>query len=351
MFADVAKNEGLVAEGPSRGWRRALRWLVLLVGFGILARFLMLGWPQIVESVGALDGTQRGLIVLAVLIEGVWLFAQSQVYRSALVGFGGSASNRKALGSSTAAFSLSRILPGGGAVGSLYAANQFIKLGNRPALTIGSMMTSWWVSMTTLAVIVLGGVIVGVTRYGIDPGHIVGPSMGLGVMAVIGGLGWLVLHNDRVRSRLEPRIAKLLASRSVGESVGEPDAALDEIRAGISPRTLSRIAFWSASAWLCDLTALWLCFAALGHPVGITPLVIGYGMVNLIGALPELTPGWLGVIEVSLAGVFAIWGIPASLSVVAVLAYRLVSYWLPVAVGLAPAIRLLRGGHIAQATA
>lgn len=351
MVIDAAKTEGLGLDRSGGGWQGALRWAVMLLGFGVLARFVILGWPQIVRSVSALDGAQGGLIAMAVLIEGLWLFAQSQVYRSALVGFGGRASNRTVLRISTAAFSLSRILPGGGAVGSLYAAHQLIKLGNRPALTIGSMMTSWWVSMTSLAVIVLGGVAVGVTSYGIDPGNLIAPSVGLGVMALLGGLAWFSLNQGWLRDRLEPRIGHILEKRAVGEELGDVGEALDEIRAGMKVRTLLGVASWSTTAWVCDLTALWFCFAALGHPVSITPLVIGYGVVNLIGALPELTPGWLGVIEVSLAGVFAVWGIPVSLSVVAVLAYRLVSYWLPVAVGLGPAIRLLRGGHIARAPA
>ena len=66
-------------------------------------------------------------------------------------------------------------------------------------------------------------------------------------------------------------------------------------------------------------------------------------LANLINALPELTPGWLGVLESALAATYAAFGVPVGVAVMAVLSYRLVSYWLPVAVGIGPALGMLRG--------
>ena len=68
----------------------------------------------------------------------------------------------------------------------------------------------------------------------------------------------------------------------------------------------------------------------------------GGGIADLLQALPELTPGWLGVLEGTLSVTYAAFGVPAGLTVVAVLAYRLISHWLPVAAGLPPAIALMR---------
>jgi uncharacterized protein (TIRG00374 family) len=70
-------------------------------------------------------------------------------------------------------------------------------------------------------------------------------------------------------------------------------------------------------------------------------LLVGYGLANLISALPELTPGWLGVIETSVAVALSTFGVPTGIAVVAVLLYRLVSYWLPTAAGVPAAVRVL----------
>lgn len=61
----------------------------------------------------------------------------------------------------------------------------------------------------------------------------------------------------------------------------------------------------------------------------------------MINALPELTPGWLGVMESALALAYVALGVPAGIALMAVLAYRLLSYWLPVAVGLLPGLQML----------
>jgi hypothetical protein len=90
----------------------------------------------------------------------------------------------------------------------------------------------------------------------------------------------------------------------------------------------------------------------LGFGVHLHPavLLVGYGLANLINALPELTPGWLGVMETALAAAYAGLGAPAGVAVVAVLCYRLVSYWLPVAAGAWPAVGMLRVRRLSSET-
>ena len=48
-----------------------------------------------------------------------------------------------------------------------------------------------------------------------------------------------------------------------------------------------------------------------------------------------LTPGGLGFVEAGLTGTLALAGVPGGAAVLVSLAYRLVSYWLPLPAGLA----------------
>jgi len=50
-------------------------------------------------------------------------------------------------------------------------------------------------------------------------------------------------------------------------------------------------------------------------------------------ALIPITPGGLGLVEAGLSGLLILAGVPGGDAVVATLAYRLISYWLPIFVG------------------
>jgi len=50
-------------------------------------------------------------------------------------------------------------------------------------------------------------------------------------------------------------------------------------------------------------------------------------------ALIPLTPGGLGIVEASLSGLLILAGVKPDRAVLATLAYRLASYWLPIMAG------------------
>jgi hypothetical protein len=75
---------------------------------------------------------------------------------------------------------------------------------------------------------------------------------------------------------------------------------------------------------------------------------VAYAAANIASAIP-LTPGGLGVIEVTLVAVTTGFGAPRSTAVLAVLGYRIVNYWLPLVPGAIAYIRLrLRSGRPQQ---
>jgi len=82
---------------------------------------------------------------------------------------------------------------------------------------------------------------------------------------------------------------------------------------------------------------------AAGLP-GFGPVAVAYAAANIASAIP-LTPGGLGVIEVTLVAVTIGFGAPRATAVLAVLGYRIVNYWLPLLPGAIAYLRLrLRPG-------
>jgi uncharacterized protein (TIRG00374 family) len=92
------------------------------------------------------------------------------------------------------------------------------------------------------------------------------------------------------------------------------------------------------AAWGFDIAALWASFRAFGHSPPGAVLVMGYYVGTLANTLP--LPGGIGGVEGGMIGAFVAFGVNAPLAVVAVLAYRTISYWLPTVPGAIAYVRL-----------
>ncbi|GAC1325870.1 MAG: YbhN family protein [Thermoleophilaceae bacterium] len=92
--------------------------------------------------------------------------------------------------------------------------------------------------------------------------------------------------------------------------------------------------------WALDIATLWACFHAFGSPPPGGVLVLAYFVGALANALP--LPGGIGGVEGGTIGAFLAFGTHASLAVLAVLSYRVISFWLPTLPGAAAYIQLRR---------
>jgi putative heme transporter len=79
--------------------------------------------------------------------------------------------------------------------------------------------------------------------------------------------------------------------------------------------------------WGFEIGVLWASFRAFGDSPPGAVLVMGFYLGQLGNVLP--LPGGIGGVEGSMIGAFLAFGVSAHLAVIAVLAYRTISYWLP----------------------
>ena len=79
--------------------------------------------------------------------------------------------------------------------------------------------------------------------------------------------------------------------------------------------------------WGFDICVLWASFHAFGAAPPFTVIWMAY-FVGMLGNLLPL-PGGLGGVEGGMIGALAAFGVDFNLSVVAVLAYRGIAFWLP----------------------
>jgi putative heme transporter len=92
--------------------------------------------------------------------------------------------------------------------------------------------------------------------------------------------------------------------------------------------------------WFCDIATLWACFHAFGAAPPDAVIVMAYFVGWIANTLP--TPGGIGTVEGGLIGTFAAFGVPTATAVIAVLAYRVFSFWLPTPPGVVAYFQLRR---------
>ena len=84
--------------------------------------------------------------------------------------------------------------------------------------------------------------------------------------------------------------------------------------------------------WLLDYLALLAALTAVGAKPRPALVLLAYVAATVLGMIP-ITPGGLGFVEAGLTATLTLAGVSAADAVLATLAYRLVSYWLPLVAG------------------
>jgi len=92
--------------------------------------------------------------------------------------------------------------------------------------------------------------------------------------------------------------------------------------------------------WAWDNLALWAAFHAVGETPGASVILLGYLIGQLGGLLP--IPGGIGGIDGGLIGTLIVFGGDASTVTAAVLAYRLILFWIPLLMGAVAFVSLRR---------
>ncbi len=153
-----------------------------------------------------------------------------------------------------------------------------------------------------------------------------------GMVALVASMALVPRDFERRLSRLATRAGRIgrfaarfaTAPATVGSGVRTAVELVLERRVGL----LGAVAYWGF-----DIAVLGVCFRAFGTVVPVAVLIIGYFLGTLGSLLP--LPGGIGGVEGGMIGAFVAFGVSAQSAVIAVLAYRALSFWLPTLPGIA----------------
>lgn len=134
---------------------------------------------------------------------------------------------------------------------------------------------------------------------------------------------------------LEARLERLAVTRPrvarwASRAATAPAIVGDGVRTAVAvARTEGAAApAFAVGYWATNVAVLWACFHAFGEAPLITALSQAF-FVGMIANLLPLLPGGVGSVEAGMIGTLLAFGQPGAETVVSVLAYRLLAYWLP----------------------
>ncbi|MHB8510584.1 MAG: lysylphosphatidylglycerol synthase transmembrane domain-containing protein [Actinomycetota bacterium] len=310
-------------------------FLAIVLGVTLYLLLPRLGGLQ--RSIYELRHAHVWLMVLGAMIEAASLLAYILLYRKVLDAENRPVSFLAAGQGIMAAFLVSHVVPGGSAAGTVVNVKTMERQGVPARITGLSLTLTVLISDFAFVVIFLSGLFYSIVKGHVPRGFIVGVTITVPILLFVIGLALLLAFRPEPARRVVHAIATFL--RKLAHKV-DPDAMTErvtelaaEARTTLTGRSLMLVIVFALVNRLLDVFVLYLFFLAVGHHQHFGALVVAYSIANLAAVIP-LTPGGLGVVEAALVAVSVGFGAPRATALVAVLGYRLVTFWLPLPVGL-----------------
>jgi uncharacterized protein (TIRG00374 family) len=313
-------------------------FVALVAGvFGLLPRL-----GGLTRDAADLRHARAGFVATAIVAQAVSLGCYALLYRRVLASLGARLRFRLAAEVTLSTFLVSHVTPFGSATGTLLNVSTLEAEGIAASTTTEAIGLTSLVS--TIALIALFGTeLVATAGRHLSRGYLMSAGIALALVILVLAVAFLVGAHPGIAERAGRRAASW--ARHVRPSIDPEKAAQTSKRLVLLARSaLTGRAFlesygFATADLLFDLLSLDLMFLAFRYQPGFGPLAVAYAAANIASAIP-ITPGGLGVIEVTLVAITAGFGAPRPTAVLAVLGYRVVNYWLPLLPGALAYLRL-----------
>jgi uncharacterized protein (TIRG00374 family) len=322
-----------------------MRWVVR----GVLFAALVAGVFGLLPRLGGLRHDAAGLrharpvfVAAAIVAQAVSLGCYALLYRRVLASLGARLRFRVAAEVTLSTFLISHVTPFGSATGTL------LNVSTLEAEGIGASTTGEAIGLTslvsTVALIALFGTgLIATAGRHVSATYLRIAGIALVLVVLVLAIAFLVGAHPGIAERAGRRAARW--ARHVRPSVDPEKAAQTSkrlvmlARSALTGRAFLESYGFASADLLFDLLSLDLMFLAFRYQPGFGPLAVAYAAANIASAIP-ITPGGLGVIEVTLVAITVGFGAPRATAVIAVLGYRVVNYWLPLLPGALAYLRL-----------
>ena len=328
------RNNGLpLSSGDGRRRRNPLlKRIVLLSVTGISLYLVAPSLIELFSSAPRVAKLEPIWLLLMLALEGASLSTAWVLQRICLA----HAKWGAVITSQLAGNALAKVAPGGGAAGGALQYRMLIESGVPSEVAVSGLTAANLLTFATLLalpVLTIPGFLAGLP---VDKGLVRAALLGAGVFVALASVGGILLASDRAletvgrfvqnaHNRLLRRRPRLVGLPIL--LVRERDRLLRVIGGDARQALLAAVL-----RWLLDYCALLLALAAVGAEPRPSLVLLAFSGAQLLSFVP-VTPGGLGFVEAGLTGLLALAGVSPADAALATLAYRLVSYWLPLPAG------------------
>lgn len=230
---------------------------------------------------------------------------------------------------------LAKIVPGGGAVGAALQYRMLVERGvgrGRAVSAITAVNLLTFGIVLGLPVLALPALLAGATDDGLQRTGLTS----LAIFALLAGTVALLLVRESLLRRVGWSVqwARNGLRRHSAPSRGLPERLVkerDRLLSALGPnRWWALIA--SVGRWAFDFAILLVALAAVASYPAPGLVLLAFCASQVLAQVP-VTPGGLGFVEAGLTASLALAGVEASDALLATFAYRLVTYWLPLPLG------------------
>jgi putative heme transporter len=286
---------------------------------------------EITEATVAIEGLHWGWVVLGTVAEAGSFLAFAQVQRRLLRAGKADVRIGPMAAITLAANSITNSLPAGSVIAPVYAFRQYRRRGADEAVAGWAVVATFVAASVTLGVVAAAGAsIAGAEGASLD---LIGVIVGVLVLSLAMGVVFLQKRALVRAVSFALRLAQRLSGWPRGELAAHIDRIIHRLTVvRLTPRQVVNVLLLGLANWLFDCGCLALSFLAVGASVPWKGLLLAYGAGQLAANLP-ITPGGLGVVEGSLTIAIVAFGGAAPATVVAVLLYRIISFWFMLPIG------------------
>src|SRR5262249_15338661 len=321
----------------------------VLLAIAVLTTVIVVDRHALAQSLSAIGGLDLGWFALAIVCECLSLTAFGLSRRRLLRADGHEATFGSVMAITYAGNAVSMSIPFAGAqLAAVFSYQQFRRRGLGPALTGWALGVSAIASSSALALVLVAGALAGGARLATAAGFLGAAVFALPAITVI-----LALRYPRARvaaNRVLSWAVRMI--RRVFRKPGIDPAALEELLQRLATIRLGWLSYaevfgLAVANWLFDCACLACAIRATGQPVPWHGLLLAYGAGAVAGST-GVTPGGFLIVEAALTAALTAAGLSAGPALGAVLAYRLVNFWMILLGGGVALILLPRMKHVRE---
>lgn len=248
-------------------------------------------------------------LALLAYLGALWFYGL--LFRESVRESGGSIRPWSAFKAALVGAGVARLIPAGGAITPVALA---WTVRDETEKAAGPALRTVMLNYAGLLVMAGGGLLIARPREGAQIASVslvvIAPFVLVAGVALMFGSGKLASLNKHL-----PRFAR---ERLAGSVVNHP------------PGLQSQAYIWARLG--LEAASLWLVLEAFALDINGFQVMASFAVSSLAGGLPG-TPGGLGVTEVGLALILAAYGVPSQVTAVPIIIFRVISYWIPAALG------------------